>query len=158
MATKKFTMLDKAGIEKAIVSIQKAGKKLDNDIHVAAVSCLDHLDKHGDVRLFNRLYLAMPQGARKSALTAWALAFGKLAANTAENKKEQPFVYAKEKDSNIPEAIAKPWYMFSPDKQPDEVFDVVKALASIISRAGKANSVNNPELLAKLTALTSTED
>lgn len=157
MATKTFKMLDKTGIEKAIASILKAGKKLDNDIHVAAVSCLDHVEKHGDVRLFNRLYLAMPAGARKSALTAWALAFGKVSANTGENKKEQPFVYEKAKDSNIPEAIAKPWYNFAPDKQPDEVFDVVKALNAIINRAGKAQSVNDPELLGKLTALVNAE-
>lgn len=150
MSVKTFKMLDASGIEAAIASILKNGKKLDGDIQQAAVSCLDHIEKHGDVRLFNRLYLAMPKGARKSALTAWGIAFGKIEANSGENKKEQPFVYAKDKTTNLPLAIAEPWFNFSPDKAPDEVFDVVKALKSLLARAGKANAVNNPELLAAL--------
>ena len=91
----KSKIMDKAAIEKAIDSIAKTGKKLDGDIQAAAVGCINHIETCGDVRLFNRLFLAMPKGARKGALTQWALAFGKVEANTGDNKKEQPFIYAR---------------------------------------------------------------
>ena len=149
----KTNILDKAQIEATIKRILTNGKKLDADIQAAGVGCLDHIEKHGDVTLFNRLYLAMPLGARKSAMTAWAIAFGRVAANTGDNKKEAPFVYDKAKASNIVDAIANPWYNFSPDKLPDEVFDVRKALTQLVARASKSPSVNDAELFTKVREL-----
>ncbi|CAB1282911.1 Phage protein [Xylella phage Cota] len=155
--TKTNKIMDKAQIEKAIDSIAKQGKKLDGDIQAAAVGCINHIEACGDVRLFNRLFLAMPKGARKSALTQWALAFGKVEANTGDNKKEQPFTYAKDKTTDLAGAIGNPWYDFAPEKAPDEMFDVRKALTALLNRAGKAQNVNDAELLAKLRTLEPTE-
>lgn len=157
MKGKTITVLDKAGIEATIKRITTNGKKLDSDIQAAGVGCLDHLNKHGDVTLFNRLYQALPKGARKSAMTAWALAFGQVAANTGDNKKEAPFVYDKTKTTQLAEAMANPWFDFSPDKLPDEVFDVRAALASLLKRAAKSPDVNDSELYAKLQELVPVE-
>ena len=66
----------KAGIIKAIESIQTRGKKLDADIHRAGVSCLDHLNKHHCVELVNQLIHAMPKGSRINALRSWFEEFG----------------------------------------------------------------------------------
>ena len=154
----KSKIMDKAAIEKAIDSIAKAGKKLDGDIQAAAVGCINHIEACGDVRLFNRLFLAMPKGARKGALTQWALAFGKVEANTGDNKKEAPFIYAKDKATDLAGAIGNPWYDFAPEKAPDEMFDVRKALTALLNRAGKANNVNDTDLLAKLRQLETVED
>ena len=144
---------DKTKLEELITRITKAGKRLDGDIQAAGLGCLHHLDAHGDITLVNRLYLGLPQGVRKSAMTAWLLAFGKLAANTADSKKRVPFVYDKAKTTDLASASNNPWYKFSPDKEPDAVFDVRKALASLIARAGKALDVNDAKLLGKLRAL-----
>ena len=148
--SKKLTYLDAAGIDAGIKSIAKQGKKLDADIQHVGLSCLNHIAEHGDVRLFNRLFLAMPQGSRKTALTQWALAFGKLKANTEEGKKESPFVYDKDRETNLTDAAANPWYSFAPEKAPDEVFDVIKMLNALLAKAGKATTITNPEALAKL--------
>ena len=156
--TTKTKIMDKAQVEATIKRIETNGKKLDADVQAAGLGCLAHIEAHGDVRLFNRLYLAMPKGSRKSALTQWGLAFGRIAANTdADSKKEQPFVYAKDKTTNLADATMNPWYDFAPDRKPDEVFDVRKALAALLARAGKANSVNDGELLAKLRDLETAE-
>lgn len=157
MSTKN-AILNKEEIETTIKRITVNGKKLDGDIQAAAVGCINHIEQCGDVRLFNRLFLALPKGARKSALTGWVLLYGKVIANTDnESKKEQPFVYDKEKTTQLAEAQRNPWFDFAPDKAPDEVFDLNKAVASLLARAGRAESVNNPELLAKLVALTNEE-
>ena len=151
MSTVKF--LDAKAIDLSIKSIQSRGQKLDKDIQITAASCLNHIELHGDVTLFNRLFLAMPKGSRKTALTQWGIAFGKLSANAGDNKKEAPFLYDKSKDTNLAEALANPWYDFAPEKAPDEVFDVIKALHGLLTKAGKANSVKGADLLEKLRRL-----
>ena len=158
-ATKKpAAILDKAGIEATIKRITSTGKKLDADIQAAGVGCLAHIEQHGDVTLFNRLYLALPKGARKSALTAWGLAFGKLVANTGDNKKEAPFLYDKAKTTDMAACMAQPWFDFSPDKAPDAVFDIAAAIASIIKRASKATTVTDEAMLTKLHALVNSDE
>lgn len=151
-------IMDKAAIEKAIDSIAKTGKKLYGNIQAAAVGCINHIDQCGDVRLFNHLFLAMPKGAPKGALRQWALAFGKIEANTGDNKKEAPFIYAKDKTTDLAGAIGNPWHGFAPEKAPAEMYDVRKALTALLNRAGKANTVNDADLLAKLRQLTAVED
>lgn len=146
----KTIIMDKTQIEKNIESIRKAGLKLDKLIQETGLATLAHIDAHGDVRLMNRLYLALPRGARKAAFSSWALAFGKVVANTGDNKKENPFAYAKDRVSDLAQAAVKPWYDFKPDPEPDQLFDVVKAINSIIARAGKADKVSDPKLLEAL--------
>lgn len=146
-------MMTKDEIVTSIKSIETRGKKMDADIQRTALSILAHVEQHKEVSLFNKLYSALPKGARKSALTGWGLAFGKLEANTGDNKKEAPFKYAKDKTTDIAQAAANPWYDFAPEKEPDEMFDVVKAVAAVLAKAGKAKANNNPELVAKLREL-----
>lgn len=67
-----------------IASIGKRGKKLDTDIHLAAVSCLYHTREHGDWTLFQKLCLAMPKSGRVKALCTWAEAFAPM---TIDRKK-----------------------------------------------------------------------
>lgn len=150
MSKTKTAYMDKATIESSIKAIATKGKTLDALIQATALSCINHIELHGDVTLFNRLFLAMPKGARKSALTAWALAFAKLVANTGDNKKEQPFSYDKTKATNLPEAAANPWFDFAPDKAPDEVFDVIAALNGLLKKAGKATTIKGDAVLEAL--------
>lgn len=151
-------LIEDAGkIAVAIVGIGKAGLKLDNEIQLVGLSVLNHAEKHGDVTLINKLYLALPRGARKAAMTQWLVAFGKVAANTGDNKKEAPFVYDKTKTTDLAGASQTPWFDFAPDKAPDACFDIAAAVAALLKRASKADSVSDPELLAKLQSLTTAE-
>lgn len=160
MAAKKTAVAaipNKEETDKLITSIAKAGAKLDADIQRAGLGALAQLADHRNTGLVNRLFLSLPKGARKQAMTSWLLAFGAVVANAGDNKKEQPFVFAADKQTNVTAAMAAPWFDFSPDPAPDVVFDVAGALAALIRKAGKNSAgVNNPELLAQLRELAPT--
>lgn len=142
-----------AETDKLITSIARAGKKLDADIQRAALGALAQVGEHRNTTLVNRLYLSLSAGTRKAALTGWLLQFGSLVANDGDNKKEQPFKFNADKATNMAGAQAQPWFDFAPDKDPDQVFDVVAALNSLLRKAGKATSNNNPELVEALRSL-----
>lgn len=130
-----------AAIEKAIASIHTRGKKLDADIQQCGLSVLVHIDKCGDITLFERLYASMPTGMRRNALVEWATQFGKLVVNLDDSsKKAKPFLFSKTKATNIEGAIEKPWYDCKPEKPVDEEFDFAAALTSLLNRAKKAQA------------------
>jgi hypothetical protein len=135
----KELIVDSKLFAKACESIQSRGKVLDADIQHAALSAINHAEKHGDIGFVNRLYLAMPQGSRKAALTDWLISFGKVSANAGEGKKEMPFLFDREKHTNMVEAAANPWFTFKLDKAPDETFDIIVALRHIIKKAQGKN-------------------
>ena len=137
---KKFASLDL--LNKEIAAIKTAGAKLDTRIQAAAVGVLEHFAVHKDNGLVNRLYHAMPAGSRKSALTSWLLTHCAVAANTDKaTKQEQPFVYDRTKKTDPEAGEADPWYSHKPDKAPDEVFDLQKAVRALLAKAGKAESI-----------------
>jgi hypothetical protein len=140
---------DKAELDKLIKSIASAGTRLDQQIQLAGLSCLDHLKRHGDVGFVNRLYLALSKGARKAAMSSWLLTHGALTANTEGNKKEMPFKFTKDKGTNVEAAAVDPWYDHKPDAAPDEVFDLAKAVEAIIKKA-KGKQLVHAELLTPL--------
>jgi hypothetical protein len=127
-------VLDKAAdVTKLIDSIESRGKKLATDIHRAAVSCLYHADKHGDVTLMQRLLVALPDFSRRNALIAWAVQFGKFA--PSEDGKSVD--YLKHGETDIASASAMPFWDFKPEK-PFTVFDLGAELAKLVKRAEKA--------------------
>ncbi len=130
------TITDKDVLIKLIDSIKNRGAKLDSDVQLAGLSSLAHLKAHGDIGFVNRLYLAMGKGARKAALTSWFLTYGSLSANTdGATKADKPFVFSKDKETNVEGASQDPWFDHKPDAAPDTVFDVQKALEAIIKKA-----------------------
>lgn len=144
---------DKDALAKLIISIASAGKKLDGLVQQAGVSALAHLKEHGDIGFVNRLYLALSKGARKSALTSWILAHGSVVANTLEDKATKPFVYTKDKTTNVEAAAQDPWYSHKPDQKPDQVFDLQKMIVALIAKASKADQLVHGELVTGLQAL-----
>jgi hypothetical protein len=126
----------------AIDKFAKVGRTWADQGHKLAVCTLEHLEtSHGDIGPVNRLYLAMPAGSKSSALTAWFLAFGAVVANAdKETSKEKPFVFAKDKKTDVAGGRAAPWYTFKPEPTPDMEFDVQKALAAVLSKASKVTA------------------
>lgn len=157
-ATTPSKFLSKADIPAAIKSITARGAKLDGDIQHVAISALHHLATSGDIMAVNALFLGMPKGSRKAALTAWYLTHGALIATTGPDKGVKPFAYTKDKKTNVEAGMADPWFNHSPDKKPDEVFDLQAAIAAIIKKAsGKGRELAHGELLIPLQGLLNME-
>jgi hypothetical protein len=151
--SKKQDLTTAAGIEAAITSIATAGTKLDNQIQTVGVATLVHFKQHGDVRLVNRLYLALGKGARHAALSSWLLAYGAVVASTDKaTKAEKPFICAKGADGKWlkvtnPEAAAlDPWHSHKPSKSPDMVLDLQGAIRAILKKAKTATSIEHGDL------------
>ncbi len=123
-----------AEVTKAISSIQNRAKKLDNDIHTVAVSCLHHADQHGDVTLMQNLILAMGKSQRRNALIGWANAFGKF----QPNEKGKNVDYCKSNTTDIEGAIETSPWDFSPE-QAFKPFDMQAELKKLLKRATKAS-------------------
>lgn len=139
-------------IELAIKSIQARGSKLQKDIHLCAVSCLNHIEKHGDITLLNRLVQALPGGWRANAIKAWAEAFGKVNWDNTQ----KAFTYDKSKKSDIEGAIATSPEEFKPEAE-YKPMDLAEAIKALIKKAQeRVNSENDnvpEELLNKLNSL-----
>lgn len=146
---------DKAVFIKEVENWGKRGTKWAKDGHILAVSALAISAAHGDIGPVNRLYLAMPNGTKREAMTSWLLAYGALMANTdSATKKDKPFIYTKDKEFKVDAGAADPWYNHKPDKAPDEVFDVQKALEAVIKKAQGKELVHG-ELIGEVSALLS---
>lgn len=126
-------------LNKEIASIAVAGKKLDMRIQEAGVAVAHHFAKNKDNGLVNRLYMALPNGARKSAMTSWILAHMAVVANEGITKKDQPFIYSDKKQTDPAAAEGDMWYDHKPDQTPDMVFDLQKAIKGLLAKAGKAS-------------------
>ena len=141
-------------IELAIKSIQSRGSKLQKDIHICAVSCLNHIDKHGDITLLNRLMVALPAGWRANALKAWAEEFGKVNWDNTQ----KAFTFDKAKKSNIEGAIAVSPEEFKPEAEykPLDLAEAIKALIKKAQeRVGSENDNVPEDLFNKLNQLVS---
>ena len=143
---------DVKAIDLAIKSIQSRGSKLSKDIHLTAVSCLNHIEKHGDITLLNRLMAALPAGWRANALKAWAEEFGKVNYDNTQ----KAFTYDKAKKSNIEGAIAVTPEDFKPEPE-YKPLDLEVAIKALIKKAQeRVNSENDnvpEELFNKLNSL-----
>lgn len=142
---------DTAALNKAIASIKTRGTKLQADMHTAAVSCLDHADKHGNVTPMRNLLDALPSMTRKNALKAWAEQFGKF----VYNEETKTLDYAKDKATTLQAAIDEPFYQFSPEPEykPLNMAAEIGKLMTRISNAQKHGETVNPDTIAVLQAL-----
>ena len=133
---------DSATINKEIAAIKVAGSKLDDRIQACAVDVLEHFAEHKDTGMVNRLYLALSKGARTSAMASWLLAYCAVKPNTEiSTKKEQPFAYDKDKQTNVEGGRNDMWFNHKPDKAVDEIFDLQKAFRALMAKAAKATNV-----------------
>lgn len=156
---------DTATLKSTIASISTDGKTLQDKIHQAAVSCLYHIDKHGDItlalKLVESLINSMPMQSSKredtrKAITEWFTSFGKLKETSTMilGKKVVRLAYDKTKVTSLEQAIETPFWNFAPAKEekPKAAFDLTKCIENIIKRAEKAQlageNVNTDELAA----------
>lgn len=120
-------------LNKAITSIRGRGKKLDKDIHIAAVSCIAHIKKHRDVTVANSLIDAMPKGSRTNALRAFLEHFGQV----SYDEKAKAMVFDRDKTADVQGAIEKPWTEFKPEPVYTSI-NISAELNRLLSRISKA--------------------
>lgn len=138
---------DIAALNKEIASIKKSGAKLDDRIQHAGVAVLEHFAKNRDTGLVNRLYDALPRGARKTAFVSWLLAHCAVVPNAdPKTRGEQPFVYSRDKTTDAEAAAADPWYNHKPEPAPVDVFDLQKAVKALLAKAAKAKAIKGGTL------------
>lgn len=65
------TLFGKEAIAKEIKLIGMSSVKLDNRIHVAAVSCVEHIKMHGDNTLLLSLFKILPDSFRRNSFLQW---------------------------------------------------------------------------------------
>lgn len=121
-------------IETAITSIQTRGKKLDRDIQIAALSCMDHHAKHGDVTLINRLIDAMPKGSRVNALRDMIENNGAV----SYDEKSKTFMHDKTKTFDLEAASAMMWTEYKPEA-PYVPFDAQAAVKALFKKVKEAD-------------------
>lgn len=150
--TTQNTIKTTAAITKELNLIKLAAGKLDERIKDCAIDVVAHMAVHSDVTLVNRLYTSLGKGHRASAMAEWILGCMAVVANTAPNKKDVPFIFSKEKTTNMEVALAKPWYDMKKDPTPDMMFDFQKAVKQLLAKAGNAGVVlgTTPEALTAL--------
>jgi hypothetical protein len=146
--------MDLGALNKAIESAIRKSVSLDADLQRIGLSALNHLSLHGDIGPINRVLTALGKGTRKASLAQWFLNHGALAKNEDEaTKGEKPFVYDKKRVTNMEAAHEQHWTEAKKPEELADVFDVNKALWSLIARAKKAGKVSNKELFAALEAI-----
>jgi hypothetical protein len=155
-----------ADITKAITSIKNRGGKLDADIQLAGLSILQHIEQHGDTTLADKLYDAMPKGARRLALAEWMLAFGMIRALKKQDAADKEAIAAgrsfsidRTKKTDMPGATAMQWHEFKPEKHvTEEAFDVQAEVQKLLARITKAQAsgraIVHAEVVERLAALT----
>ena len=134
-------ILGAAEINRACATIAEKGQKLDDFIQYTALSVLNHIQLHGDVTVANRLFADMPKGSRKTALAEFLVKFGKIDIETDRNKaKTAPFMYARNKVTNMEGARAKPWYDHKKDPAPIDTLDIHALIAQLVKRIERDES------------------
>lgn len=148
-------------INAAIATIKRTGDKFDKLVQETAVSVAEHFAEHKDTGLVNRLFMAMPRGARSAALASWLLKYVAVLPSTdAKTKKDNPFVSAKVdgKWTKTTDALAgaqDPWYSHKPEKPVDIEFDMLTMVKAMLRKLEASTRLEHygPEQEAALRAL-----
>lgn len=125
----------------AIQSIARRGKKLDQDIHIAGVSCMYHMAMHGDVTLTERLIDAMPKSSRRKALMVWFESFTPVNIDRVEGKVKLKKERSGE-DFKVEAAEAQPFWDFTQEKEPSPI--TVASIRSYLTRVAEGNAGKAP--------------
>lgn len=126
-------ILKAKNVRNQIALVKTRAKKLDDQVHTIAVSCLYHADQHGDVTLMQELIESMGRSQRRNAVIAWASAYGKF----QPNEKGKNVDYCRANATDLESAKNESPWDFKPE-QPFKAFDMESELKKLLKRAGKA--------------------
>lgn len=155
------------GIVKLIKSIATRGKRLDQDIHLALCSAVNHRTQHGDNTLMSDVINAMPKGSRANAAILWCITFGGVDYAGRDKAKRVKFKNNGQ-EVNLNDGIASPFWEQKGAKEGVE-FDPekdIKAVIGILTRhAEKAEEAGQTlvatvyrEMVSRLEAVNPTKE
>lgn len=120
----------------AIDGLKRRNLTVQADIQALGLACIEHLS-HGNRDPLNRLAGALTRPQTKP-FTEWVLAFGQAKRNVDKSTKAtMPFLYDKERTTDLAGATAKPWFDFAPEKTEAvaDAFDFQAATMAFLKRA-----------------------
>ncbi len=97
----KLSLLTQADVAIRIATLATAAKSLQEDIHVCAVSVLDHARAHGDTRGIVALMNALPNGQRVKGLAAWFKHFSSEKINLSVDKQTKAWTCELKKERAV---------------------------------------------------------
>lgn len=137
-------------IEAGIASIHTTGQTLQTQMHLVACSVLQHVGKHGDIRVLMKLINAMPDMSRKNSLIQWFETFG----NVRYSKEGKTFVLVKDKPIKLGTAIDKPFWKFkATEGVMYEPIDIAALVAQTIAKLTKDAEKTNRDHTGLIKAL-----
>ena len=125
-----------SAIDKGILSFARKGKALDEYGHMLACSIVQHVFKHRESSLVNKMIDSLAQQARANSLREYFEANTPILCDNEAKK----FIFSKERAKEmdaahyIQAAKDNPFYTFAPDKA-YKPFDFNAALTLLINRA-----------------------
>lgn len=136
-------------IDEALVSIERRGKTLQQDIHVVACSILRHIGMHSDIRMAEKLLSHMPDMARKNSMRDWLTAHGPVMFDG-----DRP-VFVTGGTVKLSQGIANPFWKFSPEKpyEPLVISKAIEQLVKKLQRDEKETKVSHAGLIMNLQKL-----
>lgn len=138
-------------IEAAIVSARTMGETYQRELNKIALSVLNHMAKHKDVRLVNKFLESVVESVRANALRSWFETFGNMKYDT-ENKCMK---YDGSRKVRLGEAMGNPFWKFEPEAEYVPI-DVSKAVAVLLKRIqsdAKKTGRNHAKYIKGLEAL-----
>lgn len=126
-----------AALNKAIATLNKRGEVWQAMAHRVALSCLYRVEDNGDIRPLNVMFAGLPAASRSNGFVKWACAFGKVEFLEAEDG-PGAFIYARDKETNLAGAEAKPFWTFKAvEGGPAVPLDALKLLQDMVAKLQK---------------------
>lgn len=122
-------------LSKLITAIGRIGKKIDEQIQVAAVNAIGYSIVHGDIRFGQQLLDNLASGARRQSLVTYFEKYGKFVWMSADKKLH--FYKRDDVEFNEEFLMARKWYTAKPENIVSEI-DVQKSVDLMIKRIERA--------------------
>jgi hypothetical protein len=139
-------------IEAMLTSIHRRGLTLQDDIHLALCSVLQHVGKHADTRLIDTAMAALPDMVRKQAVQKWFTAFGPVEFDGDD------VMLVKGKATKLGDAMAMPFYKFNPKLDyvaltDEDIAGMIEKLAKRLKTDAKKTQRDHSAMIHALTKI-----
>lgn len=137
----------------AIDGLKKRNLTVQADIQALGLACIEHMS-HGNRDPLNRLAGALTR-PQMQPFTEWVLGFAQAKRNTDKSTKAtMPFLYDKDRPTDLPGATATPWYEFAKEKEAAvaAAFDFQAATLAFLKRAA-GQGIDHAQLAAVAAAV-----
>lgn len=129
----------------AIAALGRKYANFDQQVQELGLAAMFHTAANSEASLLDKLFNALPKGARKLAFVEWVLANAPVRTLSASNKSDKGMVQAgctfrfdAEKVLDLESASATMWTAFKPEAHVSTAYDIQHAAKSMFKRAQSA--------------------